>query len=75
MRAVRRWQTARHDDRSGGHAAVDHLTGRAIAPSAGDGYTRASAQYDFEVAGRDVRELLVALVSSDSYRHLRVPTD
>lgn len=45
-----------------------YLTGRAPGPA--DQYSRSLAQYELEVADRDVRELLVSLLSSDALRYV-----
>lgn len=50
-----------------------YLTGRDPGPS--DQYSRSVAQYEFEVGDRDVRELIVSLLSSDALRYVAAPED
>jgi hypothetical protein len=50
-----------------------YLSGRAIDASGDDANTRARVQYEFEVADRNVGDLLVALVTSDAFRYIPTP--
>jgi len=51
----------------------EFLTGRRFDVMNGDQYSALSTQFEFETAQRDVRALLVQMVSSMGFRHVRTP--